>query len=53
VVLVGTHGDVMLWLQVAYFALGVVLAAAAAHAWRRTGRRGRPRRSIAAPPVRP
>jgi hypothetical protein len=36
VVLVGTHGPVMLWLQVLYFALGAALAALAGDLWLRT-----------------
>jgi len=39
VILVGTTGNLMLFLQVAYFALGAALAALAADLWLRTARR--------------
>jgi hypothetical protein len=33
--LVGTHGDVMMWLQIIYFAAGAAIAGVAAHLWLR------------------
>jgi len=34
VLLVGTHGALMMWLQIVYFTLGALLAALGAHLWR-------------------
>jgi hypothetical protein len=44
VALVGTHGPVMLWLQVVYFLAGALLAGLAGHLWQPTlvGVLGRP-----------
>jgi hypothetical protein len=39
VMLVGTRGDVMMWLQIIYLALGAGVAAVAAHSWLRSPRR--------------